>query len=387
MDRTKFTANSPGKLVRITQAGQEWAFVPEELPSSWEFDVSLWPLLAEAKEALGTLNGIGQTLPDPKLLQIPLQGREAIASSRIEGTYVTPEQLLLFQLDPREPTQPDEQALDRFEVFNYGQAMLHGCERLRELPICNRIVREMHGILLQGVRGRDKNPGEYRKWQVQIGASGRFMPPPSNEVDRLMANLERYINADDKRIDPLVRSFIVHYQFEAIHPFSDGNGRVGRSLLVLMVYKLHGHSMPWLYMSAFFERFRDEYIENLFKVSTEGAWSRWIEFCLRGVIAQARDSIRRCDQIHQLRRTFLESIPSPSSRTHRIIQGLFTSPVVQAASIAQKFEVTYPTAKADIDRLVEAGILREMPKVFPRTCFAPEIMKIAYGEPIDEEAD
>jgi len=379
MDSSLFTSSSPGTLVRLEPPRNDRAFIPNDLPPRWKWEPELWALLVEAKEALGTLNGIGQTLPNPQLLLRPLQTREAITSSKIEGTYVTPEQLLLYELDPREPRSAGDEMADWLEVSNYGRALQHGWNLLEELPVCNRVIREIHKVLMTGVRGRDKHPGEFRRWQVQIGSSGRFVPAPPGEVGRLMNSLERYINSDDQ-FDPLVRCYLVHYQFEAIHPFEDGNGRVGRALLALMVYRWLGHAMPWLYMSAFYERYRDEYIGNLFKVSTSGAWTQWIEFCLRGTISQANDSIRRCHRFHWLRNDFRQRVNSHSKRTHAIIEGLFTSPALTVTSLANRFGVTYHTARADIKRLRDARILAELPGAHPRSYYAPEIMAVAYGE-------
>jgi Fic family protein len=196
-----------------------------------------------------------------------------------------------------------------------------------------------------------------------------------------MANLEKYMNTHDERYNPLVRCFIVHYQFEAIHPFMDGNGRVGRALLAVMIYKLLGHTRPWLYLSAFFEKFKSEYIENLFRVSTHGDWTSWITFCLRGTIWQARDSVRRCDRFQEIKAEYHETIQSASPRTHPIIDGLFHDPIVTAPSLAAKHGVTWPTAKADIERLLDVGILKELPDTWPRAYYAPQIMTAAYGEP------
>lgn len=381
MDATKFGPNSAGRLVQIdTPRGKDWAFIPNALPSTWEFDPALWPLLAEAKEALGTLNGIGQTLPDPQLLLRPLQNREAITSSNIEGTYVTPEQLLLFELNPTEPSKPNDRSEDWLEVFNYNRALEHGRELLKTIPVCNRLIKEMHQVLLRGARGGKKAPGEFRNAQVQIGSSARFMPPPANEVVPLMDNLEKYINSPDERIDPLVRCFIVHYQFETIHPFRDGNGRIGRSLLSLMVSHWHGHTMPWLYMSPFYEKFKEEYIDGLYRVSTEGAWSKWIEFCLRGTIEQSKDSVRRCHEFNRLRKEFYTRINQPTSRTRDLVESLFTSPVLTIPSVASRTNVTYATARTDVEILVKANILAVIPDHHPKTFYCNELMKVAYRE-------
>jgi len=384
MDRSRFTDKMTGQLVPIEQPKKDFAFIPSAMPAQWSFDGRLWPLLVEAKEALGTLNGIGQTLADPQLLLRPLQNKEAIASSNIEGTFVTPEQLLLYELDPKEPRSANDRAADWREVFNYGRALQRGCELLKSLPICNRLIKEMHSVLMQGVRGQTKGQGMFRQWQVQIGSSGRFVPPPAPEAIRLMDDLENYVNVHDPKFDPLVRAFIVHYQFEAIHPFGDGNGRVGRLLLALMIYNWLDHSHPWLYLSSYFETYKDEYMTNLFNISTCGAWSEWIEFCLRGTINQANDSIRRCREFHRLRSDFHKRVEAPSSRTHPMIDRLFISPMVTITALAKEFDVDYHTAQKDIDRLVVAGILREISESRPRSFYAQEIMRIAYDEPAQE---
>ncbi len=383
MDRKAFTDGQTGRLQAFRNpqlCKDDWLFIPNDLPPNWRFPQEFWPLLADAKEALGTLNGIGQTLPNPELLLHPLQTREAILSSSIEGTYVTPQQLLLYELDPREPSSGDNLVADWKEVFNYGQALKQGRDMLQQLPICSRVIRAMHATLMEGVRGERHTPGDYRRLQVQIGSSGKYIPPPALDVERLVGNLEEFVNSSDQAFDPLVLSFVVHYQFEAIHPFSDGNGRVGRALLALMIYKLMGHAMPWLYMSPYFERYRDEYSDNLFRVSTQGDWDRWIDFCLNGAIAQANEAIEKCARFNHLRAEYHARMTNPTSRSHQIIDGLFTAPVMTISAIAERFNVIYHTARTDLVRLVEAGILQETPNAHPRTFFAPEIMHIAYGE-------
>jgi Fic family protein len=380
MELKHFQSGFPGRLVQIKQPRDDWAFIPSQLPAEWRFDPSLWPLLAKAKERLGTLDGIGQTLPDPQLLLRPLRRREAIASSNIEGTFVTPQQLALFELHPTEPTNADDRRADWREVFNYSEALEKGQEGLQTASISSRLIRELHSTLMQGVRGRNKSPGQFRTYQVHLGSTGRFVPAPAAQVTGLMDNLERYVNDLDDEFDPLVRCFIVHYQFEAIHPFSDGNGRVGRALLALMIYQWLGHSMPWLYMSAFYEQFKGEYISNLYRVSTEGAWTNWIDFCLRGVVAQANDAIQRCREFNRLRvefKTRLESAPK-SSRSDNIIDSLFTSPVVTIPSLVSRFNITYHTARADVHRLVDVGILSEISDTHPRSYVSPELMQAAY---------
>jgi len=382
MDPKLFSADAPGRIVPVDLGiqGKNWAFIPHDLPPAWEFPARLWPLLTQAKEALGTLNGIGQVLPHPQLLLRPLQTREAITSSSIEGTYVTPKQLLLYELDPQEPQTADERAADWKEVANYRRALTHGYELLSDIPICKRLIRELHETLMSGVRGEKKAPGRFRDCQVQIGSRARFVPAPHIEVEGLLDRLERYIHGEDEQFDPLVRSYLVHYQFEAIHPFKDGNGRIGRVLLALMTSLWHGHSQPWLYMSAYFEKYREEYVENLFQISTVGAWEQWIEFCLRGTVVQANDSIRRCHAFLDLRMQYLARIESPSARTHQLIEMLFDTPIITISWVSRAFQIAYHTAQADIERLVKAGILMEVPDEYPRTFGAKELIEAAYGD-------
>jgi Fic family protein len=388
MDHTKFTDKMTGTLRKFRNASSgkdDWLFIPHPLPPNWTFPNELWPLLATAKESLGTLNGIGQTLPNPELLLRPLQNREAITSSSIEGTYVTPQELLLYELDPKEPSSPHDPAADWREVFNYGNALKQGCNLFAELPVCSRLICEMHKTLMTGARGERKSPGEYRRIQVQIGSAAKYVPPPPSEVPSLMGNLELFANNGDLPYDPLVMCYLVHYQFEAIHPFSDGNGRVGRALLALMIYKWLGHTLPWLYMSAFYEKYRDEYTNNLFRISSDGDWATWIEFCLNGTITQASDAVRRCDRFQRLRKEFHERVRAPSPRSHKLIELLFEAPVLTISKIAKSFDVTYHTARKDIEHLAKHGILAEVPNEHPRAFYAREIMQIAYGEQDDTE--
>jgi len=350
------------------------------MPPLWEFETDLWALLADAREALGTLNGIGQTLPDPELLLRPLQSRESISSSSIEGTYVTPEQLLLFEIDPTEPTSANDKRADWMEVFNYSRALRIGCEMISEQPISDHLIRGVHDCLMTGVRGRDKSPGQYRDGQVQIGSRARYVPPPPVEVPRLMGNLIDFMNTVDDGLDPLVKAFIAHYQFEAIHPFYDGNGRVGRALLSMMIYKWQRHKHPWLYLSPYFEKYRDEYVSSMFEISTSGKWATWIEFCLRGTVVQANDAIERCHRFQILREDFKSRVQPHSPRTHDLIDSLFREPYVTIPAVAKKLEISYHTAKKDIERLVEFKILRALPKSHPKAFVADEIMAIAYRE-------
>jgi Fic family protein len=382
MDINRFKETKTGSFVPIkTPSGPDFAFIPDNLPPNWQFPASLWPKLADAKAAIAHLDGIGKTLPDPELLLSPLKRREAIASSRIEGTYATAQELMLFEISPNEPKSPSDQVHAWREVANYSRALAQGGERLIQLPFCGKVIKELHATLMAGVRGQHSRRGEWREHQVAIGSDRRYVPPPKLEMEKCLENLERYINAVEDRYDPLVRAYIVHYQLEAIHPFGDGNGRIGRVILSLMIAHWCELSRPWLYMSAFFERFKDEYVDNLFRVSTEGAWEKWIEFCLNGTIRQAKEATRRCEKLRKLKDEMVERIRiNGSPRTEQIVQMLFSNPIIRVSSLKRELRVTYPTAQSDVDRLVHAQILKPLEDVRPKAYFSSEIMKIAYGE-------
>ncbi len=386
MDAKRFSELSPGQVVAIEHG--EVAFIPEPLPpQNWKFPSELWPLLADAKRYIGELEGIGSVLPSPAILLRPMANREAIQSSALEGTYATPKELLLFELQPTETPQT-ERKQDYLEVYNYQRALQHGIAST--LPLSLRLLRELHQILLSGVRGRDKTPGQFRTIQVAIGATRRFVPPPPERLSECLDPLEKYMHEESGTIDPLVHCFLVHYQFETIHPFIDGNGRVGRLLLAIMLQQRNRLSKPWLYMSEFFERSREEYINGLFSVSTSGAWSQWIEYCLTGTIVQARDTIARCRRLLAIREQYferVEKIGGGSLRLRRIVENVFNSPFVRVSSLTKELEVSYPTAKSDVERLVQAGVLRQLPDVAPKTFYAPEVFQIAYGELDDATLD
>lgn len=381
MDKSLFSDTAAGIAVRLEKPFNDWAFIPAPLPPKWNFDRDqLGDLLGDAREELGTLNGIGQTLPDPELLVRPLQGRESISSSSIEGTFVTPEQLLLYELDPSEPDSPDEKKADWMEVYNYNRALRQGCEMIDNQPITNHTIRSIHATLMTGVRGKDKSPGQYRNGQVQIGSNARYVPPPPHEIERLMDNFIEFTNSEDDSINPLVKAFIAHYQFEAIHPFTDGKGRIGRALLSMMIYKWQEHVQPWLYLSPFFEKYKDEYVRNMFRISTSGDWNTWIEFCLRGTVQQSKDAIARCHRFRELRAEFPLRVQSHSPRTHTLIESLFRNPILSITEAAETMNVTYHTAKGDIDRLLDCGILTQLGNSRPKRYYSDEIVAIAYRE-------
>jgi Fic family protein len=377
MDLRKFSKTGPGRIVPIE--GKEHAFIPDPLPPKWRFPERLWPLLLEARESLALLEGVGRTLPDSSLLLRPLQSREAIQSSRLEGTYATPRELLLFEIEPKQPTSEQDPANDWREVYNYQKSLEFGTTS--ELPHSLRLIRELHRILMTGVRGREHAPGEFRRVQVAIGPSFRFVPPPPQYLSECLDSFEKHLHAESV-LDPLVDCFLAHYQFETIHPFRDGNGRVGRLLLAMMIQQHCKLTKPWLYLSEFFEKNRDDYRERLFNVSAKAAWTEWVEFCLQGTSEQAKATIQRCENLRIIKDDYMQRLTATggSVRLNKIVEDLFYSPIIELAHLPERLGVTYPTAKSDAERLVEVGILAELPDTTVRTFYAPEIYRIAYGD-------
>ena len=362
------------------------AFVPDRLPVKWQLPNDLVQLCMSAREELARLDGGGKHLQDYFLLLTPLKKMEALRSSSIEGTFATPEELLMYDLDHDTTQQGNERSGEMREVFNYHEALDLGMEAIddgQELTL--QFIRALHERLLVGTRGEAKDPGNFRKIQVLVGVGGRYVPPPPSMVISCLADFEEHQRApaDTLEIDPLVRCFLAHYQFETIHPFKDGNGRVGRLLLAISVYKWLGLSKPWLYMSTYFEKHKNDYIDLMFEVSTKGNWHNWIEFCLQGVKEQAVDSMARIHAILELRQSYTDKIRNHggSVRLSEISDSLFTSQVISIPQIRDQFHVTYPTAKKDIEILISLGMLNKTKvKYRNSTLFiASEIVSISYG--------
>lgn len=300
-------------------------------------------------------------------------------SRSLEGTYASPRELLLFELSPHGETSRDQRTNDHREVFNYRRALQHAAAS--ELPLSLRLIRELHAVLLDSVRGKEKAPGEFRKIPVAIGRDYRFVPPPPEQLNVCLDELEKYFHQSDPSFDPLVDCFLLHYQFETIHPFNDGNGRVGRVLLAMTFQHKCKLTKPWLYMSEFFERNRDEYFQRLFDVSARGDWAGWIQFCLNGALVQARETTARCRRLLEIRERYRQSIATirdGSARLGAIVDGVFETPFLRVRDLVERLEITYPTAKKDAQRLEDAGILKELPNIYPKTYYAPDVFQVAY---------
>jgi Fic family protein len=369
-----------------------WAFHPKPLPRSLDLPPAMVKLLDEATGAVHRLGGVGRLIPNPHLLIGPHQRLEAVLSSRIEGTRTDVDQLLRFEAGE---TPPPGAADDAEEVQNYVIAMEHGLDRVRSgFPISIRLLREMHELLLSGVRGRHRRPGELRASPVWIGGSNLddavFVPPPVEEMQMAFNDLERFLHERDLPL--LVQLAIAHYQFEIIHPFLDGNGRIGRLLIPLMLVLRKALPQPLLYLSAYFEQNRGEYYDHLLITSQSGDLMPWLEFFLRGVRRQARDAeertVRLVERQQEMRNELLAE--GRSNSVVRLAEHLFSTPFINASNAEAVLGVTRPTVHSAIDALVERGDLIEITgRPRWRIYQAPRIYEAVYG-PIDlplEEAD
>ena len=380
MDTALFKNSPSGKLVRAT--GGYWAFVPNALPPVIEWDTELASQMSRADLAAGTLSGLGETLPNPHLLIYPFIRREAVLSSRIEGTQSSLSDLLLF-----EATQVEKQR-DVREVQNYVRAMEYGLKRLDELPLSLRFIRELHRILMEGVRGAHATPGEFRRSQNWIGPAGAtldestFIPPPVAEMQECLNQLEEFLHADTG-LPPLIEAALVHYQFEALHPFLDGNGRIGRLLVTLLLCQKNVLSKPLLYLSAFFEKHRPEYYELLLNVSQSGQWGKWIEFFLQAVTEQSDDAVSRSRHLLELLRKYSQlarekHLPPTAGQ---MVELIFMKPVLNAKTAQELLKVSYPSAQYALASLEDAGILTEITgRKRAKAYAANEILKALDGE-------
>jgi Fic family protein len=382
MNTEQFGPNKTGRLVGITEIpGATHAFIPDPLPPNWEWPSRLWPLLRDASVALGRLDEVGKYLPNPELVITPIRDREAQQSSRLEGTITLVREQLLFEVAPSAPTSSNDTVNDFKEVANYKRALKVHEELKENLPISLRLIKELHRVLMEGVRGGSRAPGEFRRLPSQVGDPPRYVPPPPNFMVDGMNEFEKSLHSD-MRYDPLVDAFIAHYQFEAIHPFRDGNGRVGRLLLAILIQEWSQLSQQWLYMSSYFGKTKSEYQDRLLHVSTEGDWEGWIEYCLKGVIAEANETQGRCGQLRDLIEDFRRRIERAegSVRLSSISDSLFVLPAVRVTDVVKTFEVSYPTAKKYLDELESLGIVEPLPHAKQKTFFAPRILGIAHGD-------
>lgn len=377
MDPKDFRNLTSGKCLKTTRG--YWAFIPNPLPPQIRYDTNLSRLLSEADRLLGELSGTGRLLPNPYLLISPYIRREAVSSSRIEGTQASLSDLLIYEA----AEMPHPKVPDVLEVRNYVRAMEYGMKRVFELPISTRLICEIHAILLKGVRGRHMTPGELRRSQNWIGPAGcslneaTFVPPPEEEMKEALSLWEKYLHSDPGE-PPLIQCALMHYQFEAIHPFLDGNGRMGRLLITFFLCERGYLTQPLLYLSEFFDKYRDEYYSRLLAVSQSGDWIGWIAFFLRGIANQAEEAALDAKRIFELHSEYREALMKtrkiPES-AHRLLEEIFENPFINISRLSKKWSVPYNSVKRGVSRLVRIGILKELDqKKRNKIYYAPKLL-------------
>jgi Fic family protein len=376
-----------GRLLRVGQGeAAYWSFAPNPLPPPIDWDITLAQDLSRADRALGELAGLGRTIPNPHLLIQPFLRREAVLSSRIEGTQADITDLYVYEAGqlPLPGMRAPLPESDVREVLNYVRALEHGLHRLDKLPVSLRLIREVHERLMKGVRGGQVTPGEFRTRQNLIGAPGctlneaAFVPPSVEEMHTALGALEKYVHEDDQT-PPLARLAFIHYQFEAIHPFIDGNGRIGRLLLILLLVHWNLLPLPLLYLSAYFERNRQQYYDLLMAVRQRSAWREWLVYFLRGVQEQSFDAAQRGKQLQDLQMKWRGQLQHAraSALLLQLADSLFETPVISASLTEKQLNVSNRTARQYVEKLLGLGILNQFgDKNYARLYFAPAIFEI-----------
>lgn len=336
------------------------AYLPAPIPRSVEISNENLLRLADAEAALGRLAGAGRLLPHPQLLVGPYLRREAVASTRIEGTQASLAEV--FDAEASDlPLGPDVE-----EVINYVLAMETGLRRLATLPLSTRLIREMHAVILAGVRGRERQPGGLRTTQNWIGVPGAtiataaFVPPPPDQVGRLLDDLERFVH-EEPATPPLVQAALLHYQFETIHPFLDGNGRLGRLLVVFFLVVRDRLPEPLLYLSPYFEARRAQYYDALQGVRERGDFDRWLALFLEAVCAQAADAVTRAERLTDLRERYRAEVQATTrGAANQVVDLAFEQPVLTARAVERRLDITRPAALKALRHLADVGMLVEV---------------------------
>jgi len=383
MKPADFLPNAPGRIIRAKMG--YWTFIPNPLPPEITWTAELVSLLAEAERSLAQLTAIGAGFPNPHIMVKPFIHMESVLSSRIEGTRTSLEELYKYEAVQLSflPEAPDAR-----EVYNYVQALDYGLQRLAQLPVSLRLICELHARLMQGVRGDQWTPGEFRRTQNWIGSPGStietatFVPPPVEEMTLALGQLELFIHAPSN-LPTLARLGMIHYQFEAIHPFLDGNGRVGRLLLSLLLTEWKLLPLPLLYLSAYFEANQAEYYTRLLQVSQRGDWEGWLVFFLTGIRDQALEAIKRVRAFQALRLRYqsLLSKERDAGRLMKVVDFLIGQPLVSIRQVQAGLEVAdFKIAQRYVKKLEKVGILREVTgRLRNRLYREDDIMKIVGG--------
>lgn len=349
----------------VSQTGGYKAFIPAKLPPgpALRIEGALQNLLSQADMALARLDGMGYFLPNADLFIAMFVRKEALLSSQIEGTQAS-----LADIFEYESGDKPENINDVAEVINYIRALNYGMERLKTLPMSLRLIKEIHGVLMEGTRGGDKAPGEFRKTQNWIGPPGstlkdaRYIPPPPQEVLKAMGDLELYIHKA-RKLPVLIDCGLVHYQFESIHPFLDGNGRVGRLLITFYLYFREVLHRPLLYLSYYFKKNRQEYYDRLSMVRDKGDYEQWVAFFLQGVMETTDSAVETSRKILELQtkhRNLLWKKKLSSPLAVGILERLFQKPYVSVNDVAKEFSISFQAASNLVSQLEDTGILQEI---------------------------
>lgn len=343
------------------------AFIPNPLPPTPEIimDQEMWDLLSQADRALGRLDGATDALPNPDLFVFMYVRKEAVLSSQIEGTQTSLIDILEFESQALEPENPQEVA----EVVNYIAAINYGLERLKSLPVSLRLIREIHKELMQGVRGAERAPGEFRHTQNWIGAGGcslakaTYVPPPPYEMLQSLDNLEKFLHSPEPR-PTLIKVGLAHAQFETIHPFLDGNGRTGRLLITFLLCEQNILQRPLLYISHYFMKYRSEYYDRLQAVRDSGNWEGWLKFFLRGVYEVAQEAAATARKIVNLkeehRQLVLNTMGRKSGNAIALLESLYFRPIFNVEHAEEITSLSYPNANALIKALSDIGLVEEI---------------------------
>jgi Fic family protein len=386
MNPENFRHSSAGQAIRHPNG--YWAFIPSPLPPDLGWSLPLVSALAEAERNLSKLASLGDALPSPRLLVRPFVRLEAVVSSRIEGTRASLSDLYAYETPLLSFLEP---APDVNEVLNYVRALDYGLERLETFPVSLRLICEIHARLMEGVRGKHLTPGKFRRSQNWIGPAGStlenapYVPPPVDEMHQSLDRLEKFIH-QPSALPPLARVALIHYQFEAIHPFLDGNGRVGRLLIILLLCEWGLLPKPLLYLSAYFEAHRQEYYDRLLEVSQRGAWEDWLVFFLSGVSIQSLDAVRRISRLQALRTDYQERLQSQraAGRLLQTLDIIFERPILNVRQVEAALEIPYRTAQRYVERLVELGFLREVTGQRRNRLYRADEILRAIEQPLEE---
>lgn len=374
-----FVSKDSGHLTRTIEG--EYAFVPAPLPPAIDLG-EIAVSMAEATQAIGELKGACRRLASPYILIRPLQRQEALTSSAMEGTFTSADNLVLAEAGLEKEGDDSTR-----EVVNYLRALNQALGMLRKYPISHRVIKAAHETLLSGLsaaRGAQKRPGEYKKEQNWIGGRtiqvARFVPPPPADALECMDMLEKYINREKAEFPTaLIDLALVHYQIETIHPFADGNGRVGRMLISLMSVQSGLLEMPVLYISPAMERDKDKYIDLMFNVSAKGEWTPWLKFFFSKVCEACQETVATIDRLIGLQESYRQRAGEAmrSANIVALVDMLFEVPAISVSDAQNKLDLTYAGARKSINKLTELGILVEISDSYPKTFLAPEIVRAA----------